>query len=223
MANLASALMVRRYSSCKRAVFFSAVVPLIMRGTVVSLLVLIGDYLLTCRAEFRFIWRWSLSSKLPRAPLIRSGNWTGLQWMASSTFIYSRDILPSPFKRMSQLSYITLAATTDWPAWFNHSTSFFISQFHPLARAPVSSKVCDVWFMVLLVCCVVQLAVLDTVLMIQSVYFTISRCSSLTTAISLRALHASEQEGLISSPNSVWPISAPLCGVGPSYRLRWSL
>lgn len=47
------------------------------------------------------------------------------------------------------------------------TTSFFLSQFYPLARAPVSAKVCDVWFMVLLVCCVVQLVVLDTVLMIQ--------------------------------------------------------
>lgn len=46
-------------------------------------------------------------------------------------------------------------------------TSFFISQFSPLARAPVSSDVCEVWFMVLLTCCVVQLAVLDTVLMLQ--------------------------------------------------------
>ena len=75
------------------------------------------------------------------------------------------------------MSNITLAATTDWPTCFNHSTSFFISQFYPLARPPVSSKVCDVWFMVLLVCCVVQLLVLDAVLMLQRAYFTFSSFS----------------------------------------------
>ncbi|EDR03574.1 uncharacterized protein LACBIDRAFT_331360 [Laccaria bicolor S238N-H82] len=107
MVNLASAVIVRRYSS------------------LASLLVLIGDYVLTCRAEFRFIWG---------SPI------NGVKYI----YIFAR--------------YFALVVQT---------TSFFISQFYPLARPPVSPQVCNVWFMVLLVCCVVQLAAFDAVLMLQ--------------------------------------------------------